>query len=106
MMDTRDRIEEVGKNIRKFGNFQSDGKQLLKDYISEEELRACTSCNACVEECPVSISPLEIILELRRALVMEDSDAPPEWNTMFSNIENNFAPWKFSPDDRDSWKNG
>jgi heterodisulfide reductase subunit C len=105
MMDTRDRVEEVGKNIRKNGSFQSDGKQLLKDYISEEELRACTSCNACVEECPVSISPLEIILELRRALVMEDSDAPPEWNTMFSNIENNFAPWKFSPDDRDAWKN-
>jgi heterodisulfide reductase subunit C len=106
MMDTRDRSEEVGKNIRKNGSFQSDSKQLLKDYISVEELRACTSCNACVEECPVSISPLEIILELRRALVMEDSDAPPEWNTMFSNIENNFAPWKFSPDERDSWKNG
>ncbi len=104
MMDTRDRSEEVGKNIRKNGSFQSDGKQLLRDYISEEELRACTSCNACVEECPVSISPLEIILELRRALVMEDSDAPPEWNTMFGNIENNFAPWKFSPDDRDAWK--
>ena len=106
MMDTRDRAEEVGKNIRMHGSFQADGKQLLKNYISEEELRACTSCNACVEECPVSISPLEIILELRRALVMEDSDAPPEWNAMFSNIENNFAPWKFSPDDRDAWKNG
>ncbi len=105
MMDTRDRVEEVGKNIRTNGSFQNDGKQLLKNYISEEELRACTSCNACVEECPVSISPLEIILELRRALVMEDSDAPPEWNTMFGNIENNFAPWKFSPDERDSWKN-
>jgi heterodisulfide reductase subunit C len=105
MMDTRDRSEEVGKNIRKNGSFQTDGKQLLRDYISEEELRACTSCNACVEECPVSISPLEIILELRRALVMEDSDAPPEWNTMFGNIENNFAPWKFSPDERDAWKN-
>jgi heterodisulfide reductase subunit C len=106
MMDTRDRLEEVGRNIRAHGTFQDDGKQLLKDYISVEELRACTSCNACVEECPVSISPLEIILELRRALVMEDSDAPPEWNTMFSNIENNFAPWKFSPDERDAWKNG
>ena len=97
MMDTRDRLEEVGKNIRANGSFKEDGKQLLKNYISVEELRACTSCNACVEECPVSISPLEIILELRRSLVMEDSDAPPEWNTMFGNIENNFAPWKFSP---------
>jgi len=106
MMDTRDRLEEVGRNIRTNGNFQDDGKQLLKNYISVEELRACTSCNACVEECPVSISPLEIILELRRSLVMEDSDAPPEWNSMFSNVENNYAPWKFSPDERDAWKNG
>ena len=105
MMDTRDRLEEVGKNIRRNGTFQDDQKQLLRDYITVEELRACTSCNACVEECPASISPLEIILELRRSLVMEDSDAPPEWNTMFSNVENNFAPWKFSPDDRDAWKN-
>ena len=105
MMDTRDRLEEVGSNIRVNGTFKDDGKQLLKDYISVEELRACTSCNACVEECPVSISPLEIILELRRSLVMEDSDAPPEWNAMFSNVENNFAPWKFSPDERDAWKN-
>jgi len=106
MMDTRDRLEEVGRNIREHGSFQDDGKQLLRNYITVEELRACTSCNACVEECPVSISPLEIILELRRALVMEDSDAPPEWNSMFGNIENNFAPWKFSPDERDAWKNG
>ena len=105
MMDTRDRIEEVGLNVRTNGLFHDDGKHLLRDYISVEELRACTSCNACVEECPVSISPLEIILELRRSLVMEDSDAPPEWNTMFSNVENNFAPWKFSPEDRDGWKN-
>ncbi len=105
MMDTRDRLEEVGRNLTKNGSFKDDGKQLLRNYISVEELRACTSCNACVEECPVSISPLEIILELRRSLVMEDSDAPPEWNAMFGNIENNFAPWKFSPDDRDAWKN-
>ncbi|MBS1934090.1 MAG: (Fe-S)-binding protein [Bacteroidetes bacterium] len=102
MMNTRDRLEEVGKNINSNGSFKDDGKTLL-DYISTEELRACTTCNACVEECPVSISPLEIILELRRSLVMEDSNAPQEWNTMFSNIENNFAPWKFSPDDRDKW---
>jgi Fe-S oxidoreductase len=105
MMDTRDRAEEAGRNIRLNGSFKDDGKRLLHDYISEEELRACTSCNACVEECPVSISPLEIIFELRRALVMEESKAPPEWNTMFSNVENNFAPWKFSPDERDAWKN-
>ncbi len=106
MMDTRDRLEEVGKNIDKNGQFTADGKTLLHNYISVEELRACTTCNACVEECPVSISPLEIILELRRSLVMEESNAPQEWNTMFSNVENNFAPWKFSPDDRDGWVNG
>lgn len=105
MMDTRDRLEVVGRNTRSNGTFKDDGKQLLRDYISVEELRACTSCNACVEECPVSISPLEIILELRRSLVMEDSDAPSEWNAMFGNVENNFAPWKFSPDERDAWKN-
>lgn len=105
MMDTRDRLEEVGKNIQANGQFQPDGKSLLHDYISVEELRACTTCNACVEACPVSISPLEIILELRRSLVMEDSNAPQEWNAMFSNVENNFAPWKFSPEDRDSWIN-
>ena len=103
MMDTRDRLEEVGKNIDKNGQFNADGKTLLHNYISVEELRACTTCNACVEECPVSINPLEIILELRRSLVMEESNAPQEWNTMFSNTENNFAPWKFAPDDRDKW---
>lgn len=103
MMDTRDRADEVGKNIKKNGKFVDDGKTLLNDYISVEELRACTTCNACVEECPVSISPLDIILELRRSLIMEDSNAPQEWNAMFSNIENNFAPWKLSPDDRDKW---
>jgi ferredoxin len=102
MMSTRDRLEEVGRNIDRNGNFQDDGKTLLA-YISVEELRACTTCNACVEECPVSISPLEIILELRRSLIMEDSNAPQEWNVMFGNVENNFAPWKFSPDDRDKW---
>jgi heterodisulfide reductase subunit C len=87
MMDTRDRATEVGKNISKNGSFVDDGKTLVHDYITVEELRACTSCNACVEECPVSINPLEIILELRRGLVMEDSNAPQEWNAMFSNIE-------------------
>ena len=103
MMSTRDRAEAVGKNINRNGSFVDDGKTLLNDYISVEELRACTTCNACVEECPVSINPLEIILELRRSLIMEDSNAPQEWNGMFSNIENNFAPWKLSPDDRDKW---
>lgn len=103
MMDTRDRLEEVGKNINVNTVFKDDSKKLLHDYISVEELRACTTCNACVEECPVSISPLEIILELRRSLVMEESNAPQEWNAMFSNVENNFAPWKFSPDERDKW---
>ena len=103
MMDTRDRLEEVGKNINVNKVYKDDTKKLLHDYISVEELRACTTCNACVEECPVSISPLEIILELRRSLVMEESNAPQEWNAMFSNVENNFAPWKFSPDERDKW---
>jgi heterodisulfide reductase subunit C len=103
MMDTRDRLEAVGKNIDKNKSFVDDGKSLLHDYITVEELRACTTCNACVEECPVSISPLDIIIELRRSLIMEESNAPAEWNGMFSNIENNFAPWKFSPDDRDAW---
>ncbi|MBL0144447.1 MAG: (Fe-S)-binding protein [Chitinophagaceae bacterium] len=103
MMDTRDRLTEVGKNITANREFKDDGKTLLNNYVTVEELRACTTCNACVEACPVSISPLDIILELRRSLIMEDSNAPQEWNTMFSNIENNFAPWKFSPDDRDKW---
>jgi len=103
MMDTRDRMEDIGRNINKNKTFQDDGKTLLHDYISAEELRACTTCNACVQECPVSISPLDIIIQLRRYLVMEESNAPQEWNAMFSNVENNFAPWKFSPDERDKW---
>lgn len=102
MMDTRDRLEEVGKVIDKNGAFADDGRNLFS-HISVEELRACTTCNACVEACPVSIAPLEIILELRRSLIMEDSNAPQEWNAMFGNVENNFAPWKFSPDERDAW---
>ena len=103
MMATRDRIETISKNIAINKVFVPDGKTLLHDYITVEELRACTTCNACVQECPISISPLDIIIELRRSLVMEQSNAPQEWNSMFSNIENNFAPWKFSPDDRDAW---
>lgn len=105
MMDTRDRLEEVGKNINKNKEFSPDEKSLLHNYITVEELRACTTCNACVQECPVSISPLDIILQLRRYLVMEESNAPQEWNAMFSNVENNFAPWKFSPEERVEWKN-
>ncbi len=102
MMDTRDRLEAVGKNIAANKEFKDDGRNLFS-HITVEELRACTTCNACVQECPVSISPLEIILQMRRSLIMEDSNAPQEWNVMFGNIENNFAPWKFSPDDRDKW---
>ena len=103
MMKTRDRLEEVGRNININKSFVQDNKTLLYDYISESELRACTTCNACVEECPVSISPLDIIIELRRNLIMEDSKSTKEWNSMFGNIENNFSPWKFSPDDRENW---
>lgn len=103
MMDTRDRLEEVGKNIDKNKAFADDGKSLLHDRITTEELRACTTCNACVQECPVAISPLSIIIQLRRYLIMEESNTPQEWATMFGNVENNFAPWKFSPDERDAW---
>jgi heterodisulfide reductase subunit C len=103
MMDTRDRLEEVGNNINENKEFKDDGKSLLHDYITVEELRACTTCQACVEACPVTIDPLSIIMQLRRNLVMEESNAPQEWNLMFGNIENNMAPWKFSPDDRDAW---
>tara|TARA_R110002049_G_scaffold309200_2_gene518502 strand:+ start:7075 stop:8382 length:1308 start_codon:yes stop_codon:yes gene_type:complete len=106
MMDTRDRLEEVGKNIdANKGTFQADGKQLLDDYITREELWACTSCNACLEACPVSIDPLSIILEMRRYLVMEQSAAPTELNNMMTNIENNGAPWPYNQMDRLNWKN-
>ncbi len=103
MMKTRDRIEEVGKNINQNKSFTNDNKTLLHDYITSEELFACTTCSACVEACPVSISPLDIIYQLRRYLIMEESNAPAEWNNMNTNIENNFAPWQFSPEDRDAW---
>ena len=106
MMDTRDRLEEVGRNIdANKGSFVDDGKQLLNDYISPEELWACTSCNACVEECPVNIDPLSIILDMRRYLVMEESAAPQELNMMMTNVENNGAPWQYNQQDRLNWVN-
>jgi Fe-S oxidoreductase len=104
MMKTRDRLEEVGANWDKNGEFVEDGKQLLNDYISPEEIWACTSCNACVEECPVNIDPLSIIIDLRRFLVMEQSAAAQELNIMMTNIENNGAPWQYSQMDRLNWK--
>jgi heterodisulfide reductase subunit C len=106
MMDTRDRLEEVGKNIdANKGVFVPDNKSLLNDYITAEELWACTSCNACVEECPVNISPLSIIMDMRRYLVMEQSAAPMPLNAMMTNIENNGAPWQYNQQDRLNWKN-
>jgi len=106
MMDTRDRLQEVGKNIdTNKGVFIPDNKSLLNDYITPEELWACTSCNACVEECPVNISPLSIIMDMRRYLVMEQSAAPMSLNAMMTNIENNGAPWQYNQQDRLNWKN-
>ena len=103
MMDTRDRVEEVGRNLGADGQPQPDGKSLLRDYISEEELWACTTCNACVEACPVNIDPVSIILDLRRHLIMEESKSPESITSMFNNIENNGAPWAFPAADRGKW---
>lgn len=105
MMDTRDRLVEIGELKRKHGKDYEDGKSLLGDFISEEEIWACTSCNACVQECPVNIDPLSIIVDLRRYLVMEESKMPTELTGMLTNIENNGAPWQFSPSDRLNWAN-
>ena len=103
MMDIRDRAEEVGQSLANKGAGLEDGKSLLGDYITKEEILACTSCNACVEACPVMIDPLSIILQNRRYMAMEESSSPQSWNSMFSNIETSFSPWKFSPSDRFNW---
>ena len=102
-MDTRDRLEEVGKNKRVYGQDFKDDKSLLGDYITEEEIWACTSCNACVQECPVNIDPLSVIIDLRRYLVMEESKVPSDLTGKLTNIENNGAPWQFSQADRIKW---
>ncbi|MDQ3072803.1 MAG: (Fe-S)-binding protein, partial [Bacteroidota bacterium] len=98
-----DRCEDIGKNKRKHGPEFNDGKSLLHDYITQEEIMACTTCQACVEACPVNINPLAIILELRRHITMDEAKSPSSWNAMFGNVENNMAPWAFSPTDRYKW---
>ena len=103
MMDTRDRLEEVGQSLEKSGKGLEDGKTLLDDYTTREEINACTTCNACTEACPININPLAIILQMRRYVAMEEAQSPAAWNAMFSNIETNFAPWKFAPTDRFNW---
>ena len=106
MMDTRDRLTEISKKLRlNSQNFVGDGKKLLGDYITNEEIWACTSCNACVESCPIDIDPLSIIMSMRQYLVLENSAAPSDLNNMMNNIENNGAPWPFNQQDRTKWIN-
>ena len=102
-MDTRDRLEEVGDGIAKEGESFDDGKALLGNYISDEEIFACTTCNACTEACPINIDPLNIIVQLRQYKVMEEAQGPNEWNIMYQNMETSFSPWKFPPTDRGNW---
>ena len=103
-MDTRDRLEEVGRKMDAAGGeWKDDGKSLLRDYITEEELWACTTCNACTQACPVNINPMEIIIDLRRYLIMEESKSPESITAMFNNTENNGAPWAMSAADRANW---
>ena len=105
-MDTRDRLTEISKKLRlNSQNFPGDGKKLLGDYITNEEIWACTSCNACVESCPIDIDPLSIIMSMRQYLVLENSAAPADLNNMMNNIENNGAPWPFNQQDRTKWIN-
>ena len=104
MMDTRDRLEKVSKNISvNKGKFVDDGDRLLDNYITKEELWACTSCNACVEACPINIDPLSIIMDMRQYLIMEESSAHKDLNNMMNNIENNGAPWPYNQQDRELW---
>ncbi len=103
MMDTRDRMEEIGANLNENGEPNDDGKSLLGDYITNEELNACTTCNACVEACPVSINPLDIIIQMRRYNSMEAANTPGQWNNMFNNVENNASPWAYPSEDRFNW---
>jgi ferredoxin len=103
MMDVRDRISDIGVELDKNPEWKGDGKFLLGNYTSEEEILACTSCNACVEACPININPLDIILEMRRYSIMEASKAPSSWMSMFGNLENTGAPWAFPASDRARW---
>jgi len=106
MMDVRDRITEIGDGMDKNPDWKGDGKSLLGDYTTQEEILACTSCNACVEACPIQINPLDIILEMRRYSIMEATQAPASWNSMFSNLENNGAPWAMPASERGKWAEG
>jgi Fe-S oxidoreductase len=103
MMDVRDRADEVITSLEKGGPGLEDGKSLLGDYTTAEEINACTTCNACVEACPVNINPLDIILKMRRYVAMEESGSPQSWNMMFQNMETSFSPWKMAPTDRFKW---
>jgi Fe-S oxidoreductase len=103
MMSVRDRMEDVGTDKDAFGNEYDDGKSLLGDYISKEELFACTTCNACAEACPININPVDIIMQMRRYVAMEEAAVPDAWKSMLTNVQNNASPWPFSQEDRFNW---